>query len=154
MAKSILTRLRYSKKMIQPIVSLIRWHMFTLPPHAGDGAVRRLIARVGSHLIPDLLALRRADIIATGRIDYQTWLAWQEMSERIRLVLEDSAPPLPNLTVNGADLIAAFHLEPGPIVGRILDFLREIILEDPASNQKEILLNKAAHYLKEHQLFS
>jgi tRNA nucleotidyltransferase (CCA-adding enzyme) len=144
----ILERLRYPGKTVAKVSALVRWHMFGLPPAASDGAVRRFIAKVGPELIPDLLELRRADIIATGRIDRQTPENWQALSARLMDLLKTApAPGQTQLAINGTDLIEQFELKPGPFIGEILKYLWDQVLEEPAFNQKEILLEKAAEYI-------
>lgn len=146
--KVILERLRYSGKIIGPVCNLIRFHMFSLPPQAGDGAVRRLIAKVGPENIPDLLELRRADIVATGNVDYQTWENWQVQSQRIlEFLKEKSIVTTSSLAVNGHDLVARFNLEPGPLIKELLQYLMDAVIEEPSLNQSETLLEIARKYL-------
>jgi tRNA nucleotidyltransferase (CCA-adding enzyme) len=145
----ILERLRYPGKMVATVSALVRWHMFGFAPEASDGAIRRFIAKVGPELIPDLLELRRADIIATGRIDPKTPENWEALSARFTdLLASNPALGQSQLAVNGADLIEQFYLIPGPFIGAILKYLWEQVLEDPARNQKEILLKSAAEYIR------
>lgn len=131
------------------VTTLIRQHMFQLPPQSSDAAIRRLIAKVGPELISDLLELRRADIVATGRVDYSTWEAWQELTGRVAAVLK-AGPPLnqSQLALNGRDLLIAFQLQPGPLIGRVLSFLTDSVLDKPELNTREDLLKLAAHYLQ------
>lgn len=49
-----------------------------------------------------------------------------------------------DLAVAGADLMQAFALSPGPIVGQLLDRLHDYVLEDPTRNTREQLLARAA----------
>ena len=48
---------------------------------------------------------------------------------------------LKELAVTGKDLIAA-GIQPGPEIGRILNELLEMVIEDPELNEKVILLEK------------
>ena len=47
-----------------------------------------------------------------------------------------------DLAINGTDLIG-LGLKPGPLFGKILNNALELVLEQPESNQKEILLEFA-----------
>jgi poly(A) polymerase/tRNA nucleotidyltransferase (CCA-adding enzyme) len=148
-SERILERLRYPAKFITTVSNLIRWHMFSIPHEAGDGAIRRFIAKAGPNAIPDLLELRRADIVATGRINERTFQAWRDLQDRFNQLLPDqSGNHPPKLAVNGHELMAQFALKPGPSLGKLLDYLGELILDDPALNQKEILLAKTKEYLE------
>lgn len=144
-----LERLHYPGKVIEEVVPLIRWHMFHLDQQTGDGAIRRLIARVGPEHLAGLLELRRADIIATGRVDYQTWESWRYISERILTVLNGKPGLNPfALDITGNDLLETFNLQPGQLIGAILAYLKERILDEPDLNQRAHLLELAGEYLK------
>ncbi len=149
---TILERLHYPQKIIHSVVLLIQNHMFYIDGHTSDGAIRRLAAKVGPELMFDLLELRRADIIATdsriGGIDYRTWEFWNELRERFTQVLSDENGYNPfRLALNGKDLMEEFHMTPGPQVGKILDYLKECVLDEPARNQRLILLELARNFL-------
>jgi tRNA nucleotidyltransferase (CCA-adding enzyme) len=149
----ILERLHYPNKMIDTVTTLIRWHMFFIDEQTSDGAIRRLISKVSPEHILDLLELRRADIIATNaqvrRVDYQTWESWRDLSKRITQILScDNIFSPFCLVINGKDLIEHFKLTPGPFIGEILGYLKEIILEDPSLNQRTILLELTENYIK------
>jgi predicted RNA-binding Zn-ribbon protein involved in translation (DUF1610 family) len=60
MAK-IAERLRFSRKEIEKIETLVRWHMFNYQPSMTDSAIRRLIRKVGKENIADLVLLRISD---------------------------------------------------------------------------------------------
>lgn len=58
MTRQIMGRLRYSGQEIDAVVNLVRNHMFNYLPEWSDAAVRRLIRRVGTEALADLLAIR------------------------------------------------------------------------------------------------
>lgn len=141
----VLQRLRYSNELIFRVVLLVDKHMFTMG--VGDKGLRRLINRVGQENIFDLLELRRADIIAQGRGG--DTLEVDEFEQRIRLEI-DKKPPfgLKDLVVNGEDIMKEFNLNPGPMVGKILNHLMERVLDEPEFNQKDKLLKEAKEFLE------
>jgi len=143
-AKHVLKRLRYSTDIIRDVTVLVERHMFTTD--VGPKGLRRFIRRVGQRLIPDLLDLRRADVVAqgmggtTGDVD--------RMEEAIREEIERKAPfGRSDLAVNGQAIMAAFCLEASPLIGEVLNHLLEKVLDDPAENQPDILLRHAGEYL-------
>lgn len=148
MSRIILKRLRYPKKLIEKVSLLISRHMFSYQPNTGDSAVRRLIAHVGPENIPDLLELRRADIIATGRITSHTLEYWRDLSDRIQGILRSGTESqhINQLAINGNDLIEKLGIKSGPLVGEILRYLKERIIEEPDLNQKKHLLEIARRY--------
>ena len=148
LSKTILERLRFPSQTCDTVSRLVRWHMFDLGEQASDAAIRRLIARVGSPYIPDLLELRRADLVATGRADYRSWELWQEIAARINAINQgEPLFELANLAINGRELMAKFNLQPGPLVGKVLAYLWDQVLEDPALNQKSQLVSLAETYI-------
>jgi tRNA nucleotidyltransferase (CCA-adding enzyme) len=143
-AKQVLKRLRYSTDIIRDVTVLVERHMFTTD--VGPKGLRRFIRRVGQRLIPDLLDLRRADVVAqgmggtTGDVD--------RMEEAIREEIERKAPfSRSDLAVNGQAIMTAFHLDASPLIGEVLNHLLEKVLDDPAENQPDILLRHAGEYL-------
>ena len=46
-AREILTRLRYSNKLVDKVALLVRWHMFSVHAGSTDKALKRFIRRVG-----------------------------------------------------------------------------------------------------------
>lgn len=149
LAQSILTRLHYPAALIKNVTLLIRYHMFQLPLNATDAAIRRLIVKVGSVNMEALLELRRADIVATDTISFQSWEAWSALTDRIHNLITES-PPLTTkkMAVNGHDLMESLNLQPGPQVGQLLSYLFTVVIDHPEKNNKEILLKLAQDYLQ------
>jgi tRNA nucleotidyltransferase (CCA-adding enzyme) len=67
-----------------------------------------------------------------------------ELVGRASRVLE-AKPPLDigDLAVKGSDLMTALDMKPGPAVGRILATLLDVVLEDPAQNTRDALIERA-----------
>lgn len=114
-----------------------------------DGAVRRFIRRVGLENIEDLFALRIAD--ATSE-PVSMWSPEEivALQARISKVLEeDNALKIGDLRINGQDLMDTFKIPPGPIVGKTLNYLLELVLENPNLNGKEELLAAAKTFMQQ-----
>ena len=45
-----------------------------------------------------------------------------------------------------------FNLKPGPIVGKILNYLLDLILDEPSLNDKEKLMEKTRIFLESNNL--
>ena len=68
MTEKILKNLRFSTKIIEKTVLLTRWHMFfTDTDQITLSAVRRMLSNVGVENIWDLMNVRIADRVGTGR---------------------------------------------------------------------------------------
>lgn len=145
MAAKTMRNLKYSNELTAQVKILVEKHMFS--DQAGEKGVRRLIKSVGVDLIYDLLELRRADIIAQGM--------GQDPSEvdvfeaKVTAEIEKKSPfGVKDLAVNGNDLMEAFNLQEGPLIGRILNNLLEIVLDTPEFNTREKLLSEARVFLR------
>jgi len=147
-AEELLRRLRYPKPVVERVVHLVRHHMFSTDPAASDAAIRRFIARIGRPALDELLDLRAADNVGSGRAGEVGGLA--ELRRRVAEQLEaEVALDRRDLAVDGNDLIAALGLPPGPRLGRILEQLLDRVIADPALNDRPTLLLLARHLAEE-----
>ncbi len=143
----IMRKLRFSNNDIKTVTHLIRNHMFHYTNQWTDGAVRRFIRKVGLENLEDVFKLRKADRIGNGLKKGES-KSVMNLKERIRKVLEEaSAITVKDLAVNGHDIMQEFNMKPGPRVGKILNNLLEIILDDQSKNKRETLLSIAAEKL-------
>jgi hypothetical protein len=62
--------------------------------------------------------------------------------------MQGVALSLRDLAVSGRDLMSALELEPGPHLGTLLERLLSEVLDDPALNEKQRLLERAAQIAK------
>jgi putative nucleotidyltransferase with HDIG domain len=149
LARNILTTYRYPNAVTGAAVRLIEEHMFFYEDAWTDAAVRRFIIRVGEENLKDLYALRRSDAYGTAGAPPSPALLLPLM-RRIEAVLAQSrAFSLIDLAVSGKDLMA-LGVKPGPGMGIILNELLETVVDDPALNSKEKLLEIAANYTQAH----
>lgn len=139
MAEDLLRRLRFSHEHIEKVGILIANHMFNYESSWSDAAVRRFIRRVGLNNIPDLFALRSADTKAMEREIDSGYL--NELQRRIdKILAEENALHIKDLKVDGGDVMRELSIPPGPRVGKVLEDLLEKILDDPALNEREKLM--------------
>jgi len=66
LARNIAKRLRLSKKQEKRLVTLVRWHQFSVDEKQTDKAIRRFIRNVGKENIENMLQLRTADRLGGG----------------------------------------------------------------------------------------
>ena len=143
-----MTRLKFSNEMIDNVCHLVKEHMFHYEPSWTAAAVRRFIIRAKPECLEDLYDLRLADMFGMHNEKVEI-----RYSESVRLLLElkdrieaelqkNNALTLKSLAVNGRDLMAA-GIPAGKELGRILNELLDCVLEDPAMNEKEKLLETA-----------
>ncbi|MEP7379024.1 MAG: HD domain-containing protein [Chloroflexota bacterium] len=147
LAKVMLTRLAFARREVEAVSDLVRYHMFSYEPRWSGAAVRRFIKRIGRDLMSDLLNLRAADNIGSGLPANAGQL--DELRRRVAAELAAGAPlTLHELALRGDDLTAALALEPGPVVGELLDHLLQWVLDDPSRNARAALIAEARAQLE------
>ena len=142
-ARQILRRWKFDKETVAEVTHLIRNHMFWYETHWTDSAVRRFIRKIGLDYIPALFALRRADNIGSGARSprmYALEALWQRVQEQIAAA---NAFSLHDLAIDGNDVMRELDIPRGPKVGQILDALFERVLDEPALNTREKLIELA-----------
>jgi len=148
MCREILERLRYPNAAIDSVCHLIREHMFLYTDEWTDAAVRRFIARIGESNLEDIYRLRRSDAYAfTGKEGDASSLLL--LANRVNSILAAGrAFSLKDLAVTGNDLMET-GINPGKTMGIILNELLETVLDDPAQNTREKLLEIAGKIYRE-----
>ncbi|MFH1701142.1 MAG: CCA tRNA nucleotidyltransferase [Candidatus Zixiibacteriota bacterium] len=144
-AGEVLKRLRYSNDLINDVTLLVDRHMFTTG--VSPKGLRRFIRRIGQRLIPDLLDLRRADVIAQGMGG--TTEDVDVMEQAIKEEIDRKSPfGRSDLKIDGNDLQREFNMDESPVIGDVIDYLLEKVLDNPDDNTSEILLKYAREYLE------
>jgi tRNA nucleotidyltransferase (CCA-adding enzyme) len=137
-ARATMNRLRYPTRLTRRVVALVREHPYfpdDRPQTPRDA--RRFLLRYGDELAFDLVVFRRADLLAKDRdatdLDAVQALLDTEMSQPHRLS---------DLAVDGNDLLV-IGFRAGPDVGRALQELLELVVDDPGMNTRQALLDHA-----------
>jgi tRNA nucleotidyltransferase (CCA-adding enzyme) len=153
LAGAFLDRLRAPRSVRDRVVALVRQHMFGYEPGWSDAAVRRFIGKmdgIGEGVLDELLALREADNVGSGLaagagriVELRARVATARDAE---LVLDRGG-----LAVDGNDLMTELGLDQGPRLGRVLEGLVELVIADPALNERPTLLLLAQGMLTEER---
>jgi tRNA nucleotidyltransferase (CCA-adding enzyme) len=141
-AGRIMRRLAYSNEERERVEHLVYHHMFYYEPEWTDSAVRRFVRAVGVENIPDLIALRMADMGGNTRKSGDTSPLEALLARIDEVIAKDTALNVKDLAIGGRELMA-LGLPEGPAIGRILRALLERVLDDPAFNERETLLAEA-----------
>lgn len=134
----ILNRLKFSKKDVEKITKLVRYHLFYYNvDEVTESSVRRLIRQVGLDTMEELLQVRQADRIGSGVPKAEPY----KLRHLKYLIEKVSKDPISAkmLKVNGEIIMKILEIKPGPKIGQILDVLLGIVLDDPGKNNKEFL---------------
>ncbi len=136
-ARSICYRLRLSKKQIEKIITLVRWHQFTVDERQTDSALRRFIRHTGKENLDDMLALRIGDRLGGGARE----TSWRLELFKKRLEDVQKQPfTVTDLKINGYDVMKERNVKPGPIIGKILGALFLEVEKGSLLNEREALL--------------
>jgi len=140
-AYQLAENLRFSKKDREKIVTLVRWHMFTVDEHITDSAVRRFIRRIGVDNVKDMMDLRVGDRLGGGTQTAESWRL-KLFKKRVEEQLAPAPFSINDLAINGNDIMKELNIKPGKQIGEMLQKLFEEVDEDLSKNTREYLLKK------------
>lgn len=139
MVKAIARRLKMSKKEVDLLWLLVRWHMFAYEPKMTDKAIRRFIKRVGLENINKMISLRIGDRIGGG--SKATSWRLRELQQRVGEVLY-TPMQIKDLKVSGHDVMKILKVKGGRKVGQVLEKLFDEVMEDSSKNDRKYLLKR------------
>jgi tRNA nucleotidyltransferase (CCA-adding enzyme) len=135
-AKEIAKRLHLSNKQTDKLVTLVRYHMFSVSEEQTDKALRRFIAHVGTEYLDAILAVRHADRRGSGVPD----TSWRTELFKKRLEEVQKQPfTIHDLAIKGPDIMDFFSLPPCPAIGNIMKHLFTLVDDEVLENSKEAL---------------
>ena len=143
-AKTVMKRLKFDNDTIRKVTKLVAYHDYRMEPTGAN--VRRAMHEIGVELFPYYLAVRLADTKAQSSYERRGKLEnIIQIRELYRNALRNKeCVTLKDLAVTGTDLIN-LGIAPGKELGTLLNELLDMVIEDPAWNQKE----KLCDYVKE-----
>ena len=143
-AKTVMKRLKFDNDTIRKVTKLVAYHDYRMEPTGAN--VRRAMHEIGVELFPYYLAVRLADTKAQSSYERRGKLEnIIQIRELYRNALRNKeCVTLKDLAVTGTDLIN-LGIAPGKELGTLLNELLDIVIEDPAWNQK----GKLCDYVKE-----
>ena len=137
MTREMLIRLKSSNYLIEKVTTLIDTHM-THHDGFGEKGLKRLLAKVGEEDIFNLLELQKADRLCSNKDEDIDDLLKRE--ERIKNILDEKEVyEKKQLVIDGNDVIELGYPQ-GKIIGEILAYLLEEVLENPKLNEKDKLI--------------
>jgi len=135
MCVKILNRLKFSKKDLEKIVKLVRFHLFYYNvDEVHESSVRRLLRRLGPENLKELVRVRMCDRIGSGcpkALPYKL-RHFQYVAEKVAL---DPIDVL-KLKIGGQEIMEILKIKPGQKIGKILNILLGDVLEEPKNNKK------------------
>jgi len=146
-AKKILRRLKFDNETIDIVVRLVKWHDYSLT--LTPAGMRRATNKIGADIMDLLFEVKRADILAQNP---KTWAEKIIHLNQAKQLFRDiqrkkECVNLKMLAINGKDLLELGFCS-GKAMGETLDQLLEQVLENPALNEKQILIDRAKQFLE------
>lgn len=141
-AKNVLRRLKFDNYTIERVCKLSRLHDQEILPE--PKYVRRALNKMGEEIFVLLFDVKRADILAQSMYKREEKL---ERLENLKLQFDQIKASeqcfcLRDLAVSGKDLIE-IGVKPGPDLGKRLNELLELVIDEPELNTKEKLISIA-----------
>lgn len=141
LATQILERLKFSNKIKNEVLELVLFHDREIK--ASPKAVRKLLNQLQYTSLENLLAVKKADAIAQNTSYLEEKLNSLKKIENISI--NQPKLTLKELAVNGYDIMN-LGIE-GRKVGETLNYLLELVLDNPTYNNKKSLIQYAKAYL-------
>lgn len=139
LVKTIADRLRFSREDREKLVTLVRWHQFTVDERQTDSALRRFIRHTGKENLPEMLALRIGDRLGGGARE----TSWRLELFKKRLEEVQKQPfTVADLAIDGFEVMKELDTKPGPMVGKALNALFALVDSDKLANDHDALLAK------------
>lgn len=145
MTEIIMKRLKYDNASIERVKVLVKFHDYELN---NAKQVRKVLSKIGEENFDYLLKVKEADIKAQNPEYYEKRHekinSAKEMLKKI--IDEGNCFKLKDLAVNGRDLMN-IGISDGRLIGKMLNYLLEIVIENPQINDKKNLLEVAKNKL-------
>jgi tRNA nucleotidyltransferase (CCA-adding enzyme) len=141
----ILKRLKYDNATIKKVLILVKEHMNRFSK-LKTSSIKKLMLRVGVDTLEELFSLQTADIKASAP-PYDLEPVEFLRRETSKIIIENQPISVKDLKVTGSDLIN-IGFKPGKNLGEALNYLLQLVLENPELNTKDYLLAHLENYEK------
>lgn len=152
-AANILRQRKFSKKQIDYIKSMIKYHIYPSHivnnPEINDKIYMRFIRKMGNEVI-DIIILAMADRLSARGIDITDEIVENNINNlksllNFYLSVKDTLKPLPKL-LSGDEIMDLLNIKPSKELGEIIKSLKEAQLSGDINTKKEAL--KFIHQFK------
>lgn len=146
-ALEILTRLRFSKRFTNRVVTLVRYH--DLKVFEQTDTLASWLGKLGEDFMRDYLHIKKADLLSLSPQMATKAAKVDELEDLLnRLLKEGPCLSLKDLKINGGDILG-LGVPPTSAVGDILEKLFDLVLAGEVENTREALINEVKKMLNE-----
>lgn len=143
-AEKLMLNLRFSKLDTERVCKIIKYHSF-YRQNIDEIFVKKMLNRFGEEDIH-----RYLEVVEADRRTHNKEICNLEDLDQIKTILkkiQETKPPLSmkDLKISGKDLLKV-GIPKGKIIGEILDYLMEKVLEDESLNNYDTLISLAIDY--------
>lgn len=143
-ARNILKSLKFDNFTINQVGRLTKWLRSEIKPD--KASVRHAVNQIGEDIFELLLEAQKAFLESAAKRDERRIAEICETGRLYKSIMEDGdCVSLKQLAVGGNDIIKA-GLAKGQGIGELLLYLLDIVLDNPAENEREKLLKRAEEY--------
>ncbi|MCQ4635747.1 HD domain-containing protein [Anaerovorax odorimutans] len=141
-ADTVLARLKYDNRTRETVTSVVRNHSIVFRPSAKQA--RKLLHKLGEEKLRLLIQLEYADVKSQNPIYTESRVSTiGAFSQKVDEVLaSENCFSLRDLAIGGRDLLDLGAAQ-GPEIGKILNTLLDMVMEDELPNQRDALLDTA-----------
>ena len=148
-AEKIMERLRFDNKTKEEVVTLVGYHDADIYP--GARTVKLWLNKIGPELLNKLIYVKLADVMTHSEVNQETM---RDNVLGVRVIAKDILTKqqcftIKDLAINGHDIID-LGLEPGPMVGRILNYLLNKVMDGEIENELMALYEEGKRYLEDN----
>lgn len=149
-AKDVMSRLKFDNKTRDEVIDLVLYHDSDIYP--GGRSVKRWLNKIGPEMLNKLIYVKIADICAHSENNQRERLDRILCVKLIAkgLLAEKQCFTIHDLAVNGHDILS-LGVETGPIVGKVLNHLLELLLDGDIDNDRDELIREAHKFLEENK---
>lgn len=140
--RDVMSRLKYSNREIEHVSGLVYYHMIRYP-HLRSTSAKKFINKVGLEKLDDIFKLFIADRVSS-KPPYDFEEIYKLKFECEKVLSEKQPLTIKDLDINGYDLME-LGIPQGKEIGTTLNYLLEVVLNNPDLNHKDTLLQIVAN---------
>ncbi len=137
-AREIMNRFKFNKKLIQKVIKLVEYHDYKVPDN--DMKVKNFLSNFGAENLEDLFKLKKANFYAKNPAYTSDLTKIEEDYEKLKSVTRKSSFLKKNeIKISGKDLLDLGVEQ--EFLGQVLDDIYQKILEGKLKNNREKLVD-------------